>query len=324
MRFSRLGIIILLSAIVLGLSACGPINSIFARRDLIEGAKAYKDRNYAEAEKRFRSAMTLDPNQKQARLFLARTLHSEYAADRAQVGKAEEAIGVYKDVLKGEPADSSSFKAVASLLETMGRKDDALKWLQDRTTQEGVPDDQRAEAYTSLAAKDNTCANEISDIEPVKKTVEKGDKAEFVFTKPANPDDYEKLKRCIAEGMDYIDKALALESDKSTNAKKVDIKTLNDKDLNELNELVKKFESAWSYKTSLQVQSSRLAEMDGRAADKDDFKKKSDISRQRFLDLAGVRKSLEDEKELRRKAAEDEKATMKGGGGDNSNANSAK
>ncbi len=322
MRFSRLGIIILLSAMMLGLSACGPINSIFARRDLIEGAKAYKDRNYAEAEKRFRSAMELDPSQKQARLFLARTLHSEYAADRAQVAKADEAIGVYKDVLKAEPADSSSFKAVASLLETMGRKEDALKWLTDRTTQEGVPDDQRAEAYTSLAAKDNTCANEISDIEPVKKTVEKGDKAEFVFTKPANVEDYEKLKRCIAEGMGYIDKALALESDKSKNAKGVNIKPLSDKELNELNELVKKFESAWSYKTSLLVQSSRLAEMDGRAADKDSFKKESDGARQHFLDLAGVRKSLEDEKELRRKAAEDEKTSK--GGDTNSAANTAK
>ncbi len=321
MRFSRLGIIILLSAMMLGLSACGPVNSIFARRDLIEGAKAYKDRNYAEAEKRFRSAMTLDPDQKQARLFLARTLHSEYAADRSQVAKADEAIGVYKDVLKAEPADSASFKAVASLLETMGRKEDALKWLLDRTTQDGVPDDQRAEAYTSLAAKDNTCANEISDIEPVKKTVEKGDKAEFVFTKPANVEDYEKLKRCIGEGMGYIDKALALESDKSKNAKSVDIKTASDKELNELNELVKKFESAWSYKTSLLVQSSRLAEMDGRTAEKDSFKKESDGARQHFLELAGIRKSIDDEKELRRKAAEDEKSSKSDG---NSAANTAK
>src|ERR1700755_214135 len=184
MRFSRWGIIISLSAMMLGLSACGPINSIFARRDLIEGAKAYKDRNYAEAEKRFRSAMTLDPNQKQAQLFLARTLHSEYAADRAQVAKAEEAIGVYKKVLEGDPADSASFKAVASLLETMGKKEEVQQWLLDRTQKAGVPDDQKAEAYTSLAAKDNTCANEISDIEPVKKTVTKGDKAEFVFSKP--------------------------------------------------------------------------------------------------------------------------------------------
>ena len=304
---------------MLGLSACGPINSIFARRDLIEGAKAYKDRNYAEAEKRFRSAMTLDPGQEQARLFLARTLHSEYAADRAQVAKAEEAITVYKQVLAAHPDDSASFKAVANLLETMGRKDDAQKWLLDRTTQAGVPDDQRAEAYTSLASKDNTCANEISDIEPVKKTVEKAGKAEFVFSKPANPADYDKMKQCIAEGMGYIDKALAIEPQASKDAKNVNIKPLNDKDLSTLNELVKKFESAWSYRTSLLVQSSRLAEMDGRAADKDSFKKDSDVARVRFLELAGVRKSIDDEIELRRKAAEDEKTIGKGGAASNSN-----
>jgi len=223
---------------MLGLSACGPINSIFARRDLIEGAKAYKDRNYAEAENSFRSAMKLDPNQKQAQLFLARTLHSEYAADRSQVAKADEAIGVYKMVLAGDPADNSSFKAVASLLETMGRKDDVQKWLLDRTTQTVVPNDQKAEAFTSLAAKDNTCANEISDIEPVKKTVTKGDKSEYVFTKPANPDDYEKLKRCIAEGTDYIDKALAIEPPESKSAKSVDVTKLDDKKLNELRDKI--------------------------------------------------------------------------------------
>jgi hypothetical protein len=311
---------------MLGLSACGPINSIFARRDLIEGAKAYKDRNYAEAEKRFRSAMTLDPDQKQAQLFLARTLHSEYAADRAQVPKAEEAIGVYKKVLESDPADSASFKAVASLLETMGKKDEVLQWLHDRTQKAGVPDDQKAEAYTSLAAKDNTCANEISDIEPVKKTVTKGDKAEFVFTKPANPDDYERLKKCIAEGTGYVDNALALESPESKNAKPdgFDVAKYDDKALVKLNDLVKKFESAWSYKTSLLVQNSRLAEMDGRAADKDNFKKQSDEARKRFLELAGVRKTADDELELRRKKAEEAKTGKGGDTNSNSGSNAAK
>jgi tetratricopeptide (TPR) repeat protein len=309
---------------MLGLTACGPINSIFARRDLIEGAKAYKDRNYAEAEKRFRSAMDLDPTQKTAQLFLARTLHSVYAADRNQVAKAEEAIKVYKEVLASTPADSASFKAVANLYETMGRKDDLHNWLIARTTAANVPNDQKAEAFVSLAAKDNTCANEITDVEPVKKTVEKDGKATFVFSKPENPADYEKLKKCIDEGMAYIDQALALESEDTKTAKTLDIKTLDDKTLNEKNDLIKKFESAWSYKTSLQVQGSRLAEMDGRAADKDDLKKKSEDSRKNFLDLAGVRKAIEDEKELRRKAAEDEAMGGKKGDDSNSNTNTKK
>jgi len=321
MRFSRVGIIILLSAFVLGLSACGPINSIFARRDLIEGAKAYKDRKYDEAEKRFRNAIRLDPNQKQAQLFLARTLHSMYAADRSQVTKAEEAIGEYKKVLANDPADNSSFKAVANLYEIMGRKDDLQKWLLDRTTAPNVPSDQQAEAFTSLAAKDNTCANEISDIEPVKKTVEKAGKAEYVFTKPENPADYDRFKQCVAEGTAYIDKAIALEPPESKSAKTVDIKTLDDKGLNKLNDVVKKFESAWSYKTSMLVQNSRLAEMDGRAADKDSFKKQSEEARKNFLDLASVRKAIDDEKEARRKAAEEEKTGGRGGSSSNSNAN---
>lgn len=290
----------------LSLTGCGPINSIFARRDLIEGAKAYKDRNYAEAEKRFRNAMDLDPSQKTARLFLARTLHSVYAADRNQAAKAEEAMVVYKDVLKDNPADSSSFKAVASILETMGRKDDVKKWLLDRTTGADVPNDQKAEAFVSLAAKQNTCANEISDIDPVKKTVQKDGKSTFVFTKPANPADYDKFKACVDEGTGYIDKAIALEPQQSKDAKSINVTALSDKDLATANDVIRKFESAWSYKTSLQVQAMRLADMDGRTADRDALKASSEEGRKRFLDLAGVRKAMEDDKEARRLKAEEE------------------
>jgi tetratricopeptide (TPR) repeat protein len=303
---------------MLSLTGC---SSILARRDIIEGAKAYKDRNYAEAEKRFRAAMSEDPSQKTAQLFLARTLHSVYAADRNQVDKADEAINVYKQVLAADPSDSASFKAVANLLETMGKKDELKKWLLDRTAANGVPPEQKAEAFVSLAAKNNTCANEITDIEPVKKTVEKEGKATFVFSKPANQDDYNRLKACIDEGTGYIEQAIALEPQRSKDAKGIKIETLNDKDLNDLNELVKTFESAWSYRTSLLVQSSRLAEMDGRTPDKDNFKSQSEDARQKFLDLAGVRKAIEDLKEERRKKAEEEKT---GHPSENSNSNATK
>jgi tetratricopeptide (TPR) repeat protein len=312
---------------MLGLTGCGPINGIFARRDLIEGAKAYKERNYVEAEKRFRSAMSLDPSQKTAQLFLARTLHSVYASNRSQTAKAEEAITVYKQVLAGDPGDNASFKAVANLFETMGRKDDLQKWLLDRTADTKVPSDQRAEAFTSLAAKDNTCANEITDIEPVKKTVEKDGKATFVFTKPANAADYEKLIGCVKEGTGYIDNALKLDDGDVTNkAKSIDIKSLSDADLSTKNEVIKKFESAWSYKTSLLIQNSRISEMDGKTPEKDAFKKEAEEARQHFLDLAGVRKAMEDEKEARRKKAEEEKAPggAKSAASDDSNTNSAK
>ena len=63
----------------------------------------------------------------------------------------------------------------------------ANAWITERANNEQVPKDQRAEAYTSLAAKKYICANDITDVEPVKKTVTKDGKPAFEFVKPKNP-----------------------------------------------------------------------------------------------------------------------------------------
>ncbi len=278
MKMSRIGI---LSLVILSLlSTTGCVGRVMARKNIVDGANAYNNRKFEEAESLFRSAMKWDSSQKVAQLFLARTLHSQYASDRKNVAKAEEAIGVYKEVLVADPADHSSFKSVANLFETLKKDDELVAWLEQRAADEKVPKDQRAEAYTSLAARQYSCANDISDVEPVKKTVEKAGKAEFVFSKPENAADFDKLKTCTAKGTEFIDKAVAL----------------NDAS-----------DSTWSYKTSLLVQQSRIAEMEGNAADKDKFRKESDTAKARFQELAEARRKKEEEEAAKKKAEEDAK-----------------
>lgn len=281
MRISRVGILFLAGAIAVSGSGCSFYNSVMARKDVVDGAEAFKGRKFEQAEELFRSAVNRAPEgskeQKTAQLFLARTLHSEFAANRTQTGKATEAIEEYKKVLAVDPADNSSFKAVANLYENLGQMDDWRKWLTDRANNEAVPAEQRAEALTSLAAKENSCANEITDIEPVKKTVIKDGKPQFVFSKPENPADLEKLKGCIAKGTELIDRAM---------------------------ELDKTNESVWSYKTSLLVQNMRLAEMEGRTADKDKFKAEADTAKAEFTRLAEIARKKREEEEARKKAEE--------------------
>jgi hypothetical protein len=55
------------------------------------------------------------------------------------------------------------------------------------------------------------------------------------------------------------------------------------------------------------MQNARLAEMDGRTADKDSFKQKSDEAKAKFVDLADVGKNIVAEQEARAKAKEEEK-----------------
>ena len=283
MRFSRLGILILILFSVLLGANCSYYNRIIARKNLVDGGKAYKDRKFQKAEELFRDAIAREPEGssvegKTAQLFLARTLHSEYISNRQDTAKAETAISEYKKVLSEDVTDQSSFKAIANLLENLGRNDEALTWMTERANNEKVPKDQRAEAYTSLAAKKYSCANDISDVEPVKKTVTKDGKPAFEFTKPTDPEVFANLKQCVEEGTDLIDKAVEFDPNS---------------------------DSAWSYKANFLVQQSRVAEMEGNNDLRDQYKAKAEEAKNRFTELATAKKKKQDEEDAKKKAAEE-------------------
>ena len=196
MKISRAGIILTIVLVGFGLSGCNYYNRIMMRRDLVDGAEAYKKRKLVIAENLFRDAIKRDPNGstqegKTAQTFLARTLHSQYIANKQETGKANEAIQEYNRVLQEDVTDQSSYKAVANLYETLGQQDKWQEWVTARANNEKVPPEQRADALTSLAAKKYSCANEISDVDPVKKTVTEDGKQVFKFTKPEDPAAFE-------------------------------------------------------------------------------------------------------------------------------------
>jgi hypothetical protein len=310
MRFSRLGIIVLIAFTVLTGANCSYYNRIIARKNLVDGATAYKERKFQAAEDLFRQTVKIDPDSntlegKTAQLFLARTLHSEFISDRKNTVKAEEAIQSYKKVLVKDANDQGSFKAVASLLEGLDKKDESLQWITERANNTNVKQEYRAEAYTSLAARQYSCANEISDVDPVKKTVKKDGKDVYQYTKPAKPEDFEKLKSCTQKGMEFTDQALALEPPSVKELKNVDLKPLTIPQINEKEDLLSIFSSAWSYKANLIYQQMRIAEMEGNTADKDSLKAKGDEARAVFTGLNEVEKNMEGEKDARKKAEED-------------------
>jgi tetratricopeptide (TPR) repeat protein len=275
----------------------------------VDGSKAYKDRKFQEAENLFRAAVARDPNGettegKTAQLFLARTLHSEYIGDRQHVEKARDAITEYKKALANNNNDQSSYKAIASLYENLQQGDEWLKWVTARANDPSILPQHRAEALTSLAAKQNTCANDITDTDKTKKTVTVNGKKEFQFVKPASPEDFTKLKACVDEGTRLVDQALALETDQVKNAKNLDPKGMTDEQLKTNSDLLKVFESARSYKASLTIQAMRVAEMEGRTADRDKLKSDAEAAKASFLELSDVVKKLQAEMDDRAAAKE--------------------
>ncbi len=300
MRFSRLGALVLVTVSVLAGTNCTYYNRVMARKDLVDGSKAYKDRKFGEAERLFRNAVSRDPDGdnlegQTAQLFLARTLHSRYIGDRQNRELAEQAIAEYQKSLAINPSDQSSYKAIASLYENLQRTDDWQKWVTDRSNNTSIPPEQRAEALTSLAAKKNTCANDITDTEQTKKTITKDGKPAFQFVKPANPTDFETLTACIQEGTALIDQALALETPQVKNAASFDVKGSSDQQLKETQDLLKVFESARSYKASLLVQKMRQMEMEGNEAERDRLKDEAEAARASFLQLSDVVKKIQAE-----------------------------
>jgi hypothetical protein len=317
MRFSRLGILVLIAFTILTGASCSYYNRIIARKNLVDGATAYKERKFQVAEQLFRKTVEIDPNAesmegKTAQLFLARTLHSEYISDRKNTAKAEEAIQAYRKVLATDINDQGSFKALASLLEGLdNHKGESDKLITDRAANASVNPAYRAEAYTSLAARQYSCANEISDNEPVKKTVKKDGKDVYQYTKPENADDFNKLKTCADEGLRLVDESLKLEPADVQQTKNLNFKSMTPAEIEAKEENLKIFSSAWSYKANLLYQKMRIAEMENNTAAKDDFKKQGDDARAVFTSLNETEKNMEAEKDARKKAEEEKKDTNK-------------
>lgn len=281
MRLSRLGIISLILLTVLVGANCGYYNQVLARKNLVDGATAFKDRKYNQAEQYFRSAISRDPGSQQAktaRLLLARTMHTEFISNRENKAQAEDAIAEYKKVLTEDVNDQSSFNAVANLLNLLEKNDEWTTWVTERANNEQVSGENRAEALTKLAAKEYSCANEISDVDPVKKTVKKDGKDVFQFTKPEDPATFEKFKQCVQRGSDLANRAEKL----NTNS-----------------------DAVWSYKANMLAQQSRLAEMEGNTQLKDSLKVEVDKAKERFTQLAKERKEKEDAIAAEKKAKEE-------------------
>ena len=77
-----------------------------AKQELNEAAKAYREGNFAEAQVHSERALLLDPQNKTAPYFVARTIHAQYKPGDftpENVAKARQAIIAYQRILERSP-----------------------------------------------------------------------------------------------------------------------------------------------------------------------------------------------------------------------------
>lgn len=134
-------------------SGCGFVNNLRAKNQLNEGARAYKDRRYTEAQEHFSRALELSPEQKNARFFIARSIHAQYKPGveaEPNVAKAREAIKAYQDVLAADPENEEAYNAVVYLYRAIKDEQKEREWLVQRANLETAKPEKRSQDRKSV------------------------------------------------------------------------------------------------------------------------------------------------------------------------------
>src|SRR5215210_958453 len=248
MRLSRTSIAALLVALASATGGCTLVNRVRAKNALNEGARAYRDGRFPDAEEKFRTSYELDPSQKNAQLFIARAVQQQYkpgvqTPENLAVG--EKAVAAYQDILNTNPSNEDAYKAIVFLYGQMKNEKKVDELLLQRASS-GPSASAKAEALTILASKQWQCSYDVSEQKEKKTTENKPDKIILHYKKPANQADFDRAVQCTTEGLKLAEQATSIDPNNP---------------------------NAWSYKANLLREKSKLAEMAGDAAAKEDLNK---------------------------------------------------
>jgi tetratricopeptide (TPR) repeat protein len=134
---------VVLAGMVLSMSGC---NRLAARDQLNKGVEAYKGAHYEEAINHFQRATQLDPSLPMAKSYLATALAQNVVPGldtKDNLDMAQQAIGMFQEVLTKDPHDVNSMKQVAGIEFSIKRLDDAKGW-QKKVLQEDPKDPEAA------------------------------------------------------------------------------------------------------------------------------------------------------------------------------------
>jgi len=273
MKLSQTGIVIVLAILVATGSGCGVINRIRAKNQLNEAARAYREGKFPEAEQHSREAAALDPDNKTAPMFIARTIHAQYRPGvqaPENIAKAQQAIDAYQKILDKNPQDDEAYKAIAYLYGAIKEDDKLRQWISQRAASDTTDAVKRAEAYVVLASKDWDCSFKITEQPGVKTTtIDQGtNKATVTYSKPKDPKDYNQAQMCVKQGLAEAENAIKFDPNN---------------------------ESAWSYKTNLLLEASKLAEMDGKTDQKAQYQKDYEAALKRTTELSVANQKRKEE-----------------------------
>jgi tetratricopeptide (TPR) repeat protein len=280
MKLSQTRIATVLAILVVMTSGCGLVNRVRAKNQLNEAARAYHDGKFDEAEQYSRKALELDPDSKTAPLFIARSIHAQFRPGvqaPENLAKANQAIQAYQQILERNPKSDEAYKAIAYLYGATKEDEKLRSWISSRALDSSAAPEKRAEAYIVLASKDWDCSFKITELPTSRTTtISAGNHATINYKKPAQQKDFDTAQACMKRGLEEVENAIKLDPNN---------------------------ESAWSYKTNLLIEASRLAEMDGKTDQKTQLDKQREDAQKRTTELSQINQKKKEEAEAAKKSA---------------------
>ena len=237
-----------------------------AKLELNEAAESYRKNEFSEARRHVETAQEYDPQNKTARLFLARIIHRQYLlGDQSpeNVARALSAIEAYKRILADDAQSEEAYKAIASLYGKIGEDEEQRQWILQRALDPTVSPEKRSEAYVVLASKDWHCSNMVTDSPANKETEVRKNRAVVRYHKPKNDAEFQQAKACLENGLSEIEISINLSPESET---------------------------AWSYKTNLLLEASKLAEMEGQTDLRAELKQRANEAQRRTDELSHKQK----------------------------------
>ncbi|HEY6045096.1 MAG TPA: hypothetical protein VIU65_00755 [Pyrinomonadaceae bacterium] len=264
---SRICTLAILAFLVATGTGCSLVGKVRAKNELNEAAKSYKEGHFEDAEQHAKRALSLDPSNRTALIFVARIIHQQYkpgvdSPENLQRGR--DAIEAYKQVLQNDPKNDEAYRAISVLYSAVKDENNLRAWITARATDATQTNEKRAEAYAILAGKDWDCSFKITEQADVKLPAAEG---KVNYQKPKDQKDFDLIQRCVTRGLEEAETAIKFDPNS---------------------------ESAWSYKTNLLIEAAKIAKMNGEADKAAQYEKQANAAQTKATALADERRKREE------------------------------
>jgi hypothetical protein len=203
-------------------SGCGFAKRVIAKDKMNQGVLKYNQGDNASAKGYFKSATEYVPSEAVAWLYYGATLVKDYKALEAGDKRdktANESLEIFKKALelaKGNcELEESAMAYISAIYEDLANEDAWREWMVKRAESQCADKALQAGVYHSIAVKYWNCAYEQTTRYADKQLVAKEPFHYRNLDYEAARTDKQKIEGCISKGMEFVEKALAVDPEQS-------------------------------------------------------------------------------------------------------------